>query len=234
MATKTKKSKNVSSDQEETYYMEAEEWNDEKYRSATKHASMWRRVAFLFGAIALLEALGFAGIAPLKTAVPYVIKVDQSTGIVEIVEPLSQGTVPQDEALTKYWIVQYLNAREQYDSQSFEHDSYKVSKMSSSRVFNDYSLEYAPSQESSPFNLYGEQATITIHVQNISFLDNNTAVIHMRRSINKFQEKRESHWAVTLSFKYLLNPKTESDRFVNPLGFQITKYRKDPVVIEDK
>ncbi len=229
----SKRKDKVSPEEEGQYYQEAEAWNEEKYQSARKRATAWMWAFFLVGGIALLEALGFAGIAPLKTAVPYVIKVDQSTGIVEIVQPLQETTLPQDEALTKYWIVKYLNAREQFDIQRFEEDSFTVSKMSSPKVFTDYSTEYAPSQENSPYNLYADKATVTIHIRDITFLDKDTAVVHMKRTVNMYQEKRESYWIVTLSFKYQLTPESESDRFINPLGFQVTNYRKDQEIIEE-
>ena len=221
----------VLPEDEADYYGEAVDWNAEKYESAKQRSDLWKWIAMTFAAIALLEAFGFMGLAPLKTAVPYVIKVDQSTGIVEIVQPLQQSDVPQDEALTKYWIVQYMNAREQYDLQSFENDSYLVSKMSSTQIFNDYSVEFAPSQKNSPYALYGDRATIKIYIKSISFLDDDTAVINFRRDVKKAQEVSSSYWVTTLSFKYLLNPQAESDRFLNPLGFQVVSYRKDPVVL---
>lgn len=228
-----KKRKKVSPEEEENYYGEAKEWNEEKYLSAKKRASVWMWAFFMVVGVALLEGLALAGITPLKTAVPYIVKVDQSTGIIEILEPLKESTVPQDEALLKYWIVKYLMAREQYDIQSFKDDAYIVSKMSSPKIFNQYSVEYAPSQEDSPYNKYADKATVTINVRDITFLDKDTAVVHVKRTVNMYQEKRESYWIITLSFKFQLTPESESDRFINPLGFQVTNFRKDQEIVEE-
>jgi type IV secretion system protein VirB8 len=229
---KPRKQQKVTPEEEEEYYKEAQDWNEEKYQSAKKRAAIWMWSFFMAIGVALLEGLALAGLAPLKTAVPYVIKVDNSSGIVEILEPLSERTVPQDEALLKYWIVKYLTAREQYDIQSFEHDSYTVSKMSSPKVFTKYSQVYAPSVETSPYNLYADKATVEINVRDITFLDKDTAVVHVKRTLNMYQEKRESYWIITLSFKFQLTPESESDRFINPLGFQVTNYRKDQEIVE--
>lgn len=217
---------------EAAYYQGADEWAEEKYRLASRRARLWQYVGLGSGVIALLLSLSLAGLTPMKTAVPYVIKVDSSSGIVEIIEPLREGTVPGDEALTKYFIVQYLQAREQYERQRFEVDANKVSMMSSGRVFDEYSQEFAPSVEDSPFRLYGDNGTVTIEVRSINFLDADTAVVRLKRSVNRQGERRESDWMITLSFSYLLTPGSESDRFVNPLGFQVTQYRKDPMVLD--
>ncbi|WP_435104926.1 VirB8/TrbF family protein [Arhodomonas sp. AD133] len=32
----------------------------------------------------------------------------------------------------------------------------------------------------------------------------------------------------TLTFRYVSNPASEQDRLVNPLGFEVTDYRRDP------
>lgn len=223
----------VRPSQEDDFYLQAENWNEEKYRLAKKSSERWRILSFIFATITILSVIGLVSLIPLKKAVPYVIKVDQSTGIVEIIEPLEQGEVPQDEALTKYFIVKYLNAREQYDFQRAEKDYVVVSKMSSSRVFQQYASEFNPTNENSPLNIYADNATVTIHIRDVIFLDSDTAIIHIKRSVNKFDEKKESYWVISLSFQYVLNPKSESDRFINPLGFQVTSYRIDPEVIEE-
>ena len=97
---------------------------------------------------------------------------------------------------------------------------------------DEYSQEFAPSVEDSPFRLYGDNGTVTIEVRSINFLDADTAVVRLKRSVNRQGERRESDWMITLSFSYLLTPGSESDRFVNPLGFQVTQYRKDPMVLD--
>ena len=35
-------------------------------------------------------------------------------------------------------------------------------------------------------------------------------------------------WVAILSFRYTDAPMSVSDRLTNPLGFQVTRYRKDP------
>jgi type IV secretion system protein VirB8 len=234
MKSKLDQSTRVGSKKEEQdYYRDAKSWNREKYQLATKRARMWQWIAAGFGSVAVIACVTLLMLVPLKTAVPYVIRVDQTTGIVDIIQPLKAGAITQDEALTKYWIVQYLNAREQYDLQRFRADSYRVSKMSSAKVFDRYSDEFEPGRPNSPYNLYGSEGTIDIHIRSIVFLDKDTALVRFKRTLRDQGKVTESYWSVTLSFQYLLSPEKESDRFINPLGFQVISYRIDPEVIEE-
>ena len=36
-----------------------------------------------------------------------------------------------------------------------------------------------------------------------------------------------AHWVAVLTFRYVQRPASLADRFKNPLGFQITRYRRD-------
>lgn len=223
----------VKVEEEDGYYPEAESFHQDLYKNAAKSAKHRGRLNYLLAALSCLLVLGFVVLLPLKHVEPYVIKVDSSTGIVEVLSPLKSTNVDPDEAITKYWIHTYVLARERYDSQSFIEDSTVVSKMSSVKVFARYSQENAPQVADSPYKTYGDDASIDIRVSNINFLDNDTAIIRFRRVINKTQARSEAYWSTTLSFKYLLTPQSESDRFINPLGFQVTSYRKDPVVLNN-
>ncbi len=233
LLNKIKPAPPITPDQEEQYYEQAIDWDEEIYRKETAAKKRWRLVAMGFAVIALTAVVGMAGMAPLKTVVPYVIKVEKTTGIVEVLNPLEQRTVKQEEAITKYFIVKYLNAREQYDPQRREQDYIIVGKLSSERCFAKYRQWFDDENPESPLNLYGEDATVTYHVRDVSMLDDDTAIIHIKRNVNRLNELRESYWAITLSFQWLLEPKAESDRFINPLGFQVTRYRQDQEIMED-
>ena len=222
----------ITSSEDDEYYQEAAHWNDELHHSNLKWVKMWRFIAMVFGAIAIASVVGLVSLMPLKTAVPYVIKVDQSTGIVETIEPITASDVPQDEVITKYFIVKYLNAREQFDYQRAEADYVSVTKLSSPKVANQYANWFAPGNAESPLNQYSDQHQVKIHVRDITFLDRDTAVIHIRRTTTKPDEPGSTYYVITLTFRYTQEPLTESDRFINPLGFQVLSYRKDPEIVE--
>lgn len=228
---KKDKAQLITPEDEEEFYIEADSWNKDVVESVKRSRAIWRWVAAASFLLMFMAVLTLAAITPLKTAVPYVIKVDQSTGIVEIIEPLKQSTVPQDEAITKYFIAKYLKNREQYNFQTVKQDYIAVQKMSIQNVFSKYAAKMNPSNKESPFNIYGKSTSVSISIRDIVFLDEHTALSHIKRNVNNGLREETSYWIITLTFEYVLDPATESDRYINPLGFQITSYRLDPEIV---
>jgi type IV secretion system protein VirB8 len=223
----------ITPDQEEQYYDQAIGWDEEIFRKERKSKQRWRIISYVFAGIALTAVVALAGLTPLKTAVPYVVKVEKTTGIVEVINPLEQREVTQEEALTKHFIVQYLNAREQYDFQDREENYEIVGKMSSEKCFAEYRREYDPSNPQSPLNLYGDNVKVTYHVRDLALIDEDTALVHIKRKVHRANTLTESYWLITLTYQWVMEPKSESDRHLNPLGFLTTHYRRDQEIIEE-
>lgn len=230
---KAKTPATITNDQQEQYFEQAISWDEEIYRKERESKQRWRITAGVFAAISLSAVIALAGLTPLKTAVPYVIKVEKTTGIVEVLDPLEARTVEIDEAVSKHFIVQYLNAREQYSVQTREKNYITVGKMSSEKVFAEYRQQFDPDNPDSPLNLYGEDATVTCWIRGFAPINEDTYIVRIKRTVRRATELRESYWMVTLSFEYLMEPKTESDRIDNPLGFQVTAYSKNPEIMEE-
>ena len=70
-----------------------------------------------FVVIGLLGA-GIAALAPLKTAVPYVIRVDNSTGYTDVVPQINNAIESYQEVETKYFLSQFVINYESYEWQT--------------------------------------------------------------------------------------------------------------------
>jgi type IV secretion system protein VirB8 len=68
----------------------------------------------------------------------------------------------------------------------------------------------------------------------VSFLNKNTAQVRFTATTRQIatNEKQESHWIATLSYRYVNTPLEEGERLDNPLGFQIKTYRIDQEVVK--
>ena len=69
------------------------------------------------GTVAFASVMAVAMLTPLKTVEPYVIRVDNSTGIVDVVESLRDGETNYDEAINKYFTQWYVRYREGYSKE---------------------------------------------------------------------------------------------------------------------
>ena len=225
--------KRIQKDAEKRYYEEAKEWESEKYRSARGRGRVWAWIACLSMLVTFMCVLTLMLVLPLKEVVPYVIEVDRASGLVEVKRSITEGGVSESEAITKYFIVDYLTAREAYLYDRAQVDYVKVQKMSSAEVASNHYTWFQPSNDESPLNVFGRDGTVEIEIRNVSFIDEDTVTIPIKRIERTKGAIKEVYEVVTMSFQYLQDPASEEDRFINPLGFQVTAYRKDPQLVED-
>lgn len=217
-------------DPKSDYYKEALAWQEEKYDSAIKQRRMGWVVATVFGAIALMLAFALMALVPLKTVEPYTIEVNRITGETQVSKPLQQGKLTQSEALTKYWLIKYVRARTNYDRQDLEKNYEMVKMMSEKKEFASFAKAFDPKKPDSPYQQYGEKTTVGVNVKSIAFLDKATASIRIDLTEISNEKPTVTPWVVTMSFQFTLEPRTEAERFENPLGFQATKWRIDAEV----
>jgi type IV secretion system protein VirB8 len=159
---------------------------------------------------------------------PFVIRVDNSTGIVETVAALKETPARYDEAITKYFLAGYVRAREGFSSAEAETNFRAVSLLSAPPEQARFAARYRGSNPESPQVLHGRQGVATVRVKAISLLSDNVASIRYLTESRKGEETRTTHWIATLTFSYVNAPMASTDRLINPLGFQVSEYRADP------
>jgi len=215
------------------YYKEAASWSADI--NGSLRAS--RRIAWIIAAaaavIAVLEALALAALAPLKTVVPYTITVDRQTGYVETASSLKPGALTQDQAVTQSFLVQYVMARETFDASDLPQQYHKVMLWSAGEARDQYARLMQRSTPESPLNLYSPQSMVATTIKSVSMLSPTTALVRFdttRTDPGSTTASRQS-WAAVLAFRYSNAPLSMADRFVNPLGFQVTRYRRDAETI---
>ena len=211
------------------YLKETRTWETDKVIQADR----LRRIAFAVGAVGLLIGLAGAGavamLAPLKTVVPYVVRVDNSTGIVDVMNTLKNSKTDYGEAVNKYFLQKYLRAREGYNRETAAQSYTEVGIMSSNIVLQRYRDYFSPKNPQSPLNLYQDFAKVRITVKSVSFINNDVALVRYVRELDRAPDRPQlSHWAATITFQYVGAPISEADRAINPLGFQVVDYRSDP------
>src|SRR3989338_5517759 len=98
----------------------ASEWYHDLYRSAVINRNRW----FLIGVVSLIlagiEGIALISLTPLKSVEPYILQVDNQSGITNVLKPLREGSensLTEEEAITKSFIVKYVIARETFDPQ---------------------------------------------------------------------------------------------------------------------
>lgn len=189
-------------------------------------------VSFIFGFIAIMSIIAVFLLTPLKQSVPYVIRVDNVTGMVDIISTLKDQTVvsKNSEALDKYFTANYVKLREQYYWDILEQDYYTVQVFSSNRISSEYQNIYAGANS----RVKTLQNSVEVEIQIISVVltnsaGTNVATIRFNEIVKDLQSKtsKQTTKVATLTYEYVKELTTEKERIMNPLGFKVNTYRID-------
>jgi len=217
----------------DAYYAEAASWNRDRVQAMrSSHRIAWW-IAGIATALALLEGLALVLLMPLKTVEPYTLMVDRTTGYVQALKPLDKATVAPDAALTQSFLVQYVIAREGFDMATLNANYRKVALFSSGAARTGYLQTIQVSNPQSPVVLYPRSTVIGARVKSVSPIGNNAALVRFDvvRTDAGAQPQPASPWVAVVRYRYSTEPMKLEDRFVNPLGFQVTSYRRDPEAV---
>jgi type IV secretion system protein VirB8 len=225
---------------EKHYFAEATAWDEGLQGMLNKSNKRAWIISFCFMAIAILEAFALIAVMPLKTIEPFVIRVDNNTGYTDVVSTLTktQGEIEQtaQESLDKFFLGQYIRHREGYQWETRDYDRNLVGLMSDTSIQQHYADYTDPRSNTAPVNLYRDTAEVKINMTGVNFLTTQnlkgqSLVTAMVRYTKQIEQKGErsilTHWVATVTYGYVNAAMSVSDRQINPLGFQVIKYRND-------
>ena len=213
----------------DTYYAAARTWADDRVAAAARQTRLAWIVAGAAGGIAAVLALAIALLVPLKTVAPYVVTVDRQSGAVEIATTLEDGKLTQNEAVIQAQLAAYVRARETFDETDLPVQYARVQRLSAPPVARRYVAAMAAANPQSPLRTLTRGDTIAVDIKSVSLLSPGTAIVRFntrRSGLNGGEARLQSHVAA-ISYGFANAPLRMEDRFDNPLGFQVTRYRAD-------
>jgi type IV secretion system protein VirB8 len=207
--------------------------------SVTGDLERSRRTAWIAACVsagvAVLLAIALVLLLPLKQTVPLTVLVDRQTGNVEYLDPLDPQSVSADAALTRSFLVQYVTAREGFDAPDFQQDYRKVGLFSAPEVRQQYIASVDAKYPMSPFSALPRGSTVEVDVRSISSLSASRSLVRfttMQRD-GTARPQQAQYWAAVIDWQYSGAAMSEDDRLINPLGFQVTRYRRSPETLPE-
>jgi type IV secretion system protein VirB8 len=221
--------KNKAREALDAYYREAGSWAED--RQSALRAS--RRTAWIVASVAItvaaMLALALLILMPLKTVEPYTLLVDKQTGFVQALKPLDAQQVSGNAALTQSFLVQYVIARESFDASALQANYRKVSLWSEGNARAAYIASVQASNPDSPLARLPRSTVIETRVKSVSPLGQNAALVRFdtirRDAGGRIEAPRP--WVSVIRYRYSGEPMSVEDRFVNPLGFEVTRYQRN-------
>jgi type IV secretion system protein VirB8 len=211
------------------YYAQSASWvqaHSDALRSSRKIAWIVAGVAAI---IALALAVTLMILMPLKTVVPYTLLVDRQTGYVQSLSPIETSQIAPDTALTQSFLVQYVIARESFDRATIQTDYRKVALWSADTARSSYLSEIQVSNPDSPLTKLPPGTTIQTRVRSVSSLGQNSALVRyesMQQGRNTSTQAPRG-WVAIINYRFSNAPMSVEDRYINPFGFQVTRYRRN-------
>lgn len=199
-------------------------------------------IAFVSLCLAIASIVSLAMLVPLKRIEPIVIEVNKNTGETQILTQY-HGDIRSEkvrEVLAKYWVNKFIHCREGYDPQDIEETYLCVKTLSTHNVFNEYGAYFTQSGDSNWLEKYGNNPVL-VDVKSITPLkerfiaeDNNnnfTYNVRFTLTVTSTSTSINYHYLSVLTFHYRKIPQNEQEIRSNPMGFKVTRYRRDQEVI---
>ncbi|RYZ91362.1 MAG: virB8 family protein [Proteobacteria bacterium] len=203
----------------------------ESFEKSERRAWMIAKIAVL---VTVLSILAIVMMMPLKESVPYLVRVDNTTGVPDLVTALSDKEVTGDEVMDKYWLAQYVRARETYDWHTLQKDYNTVGLLTSAKAGADYAKLFEGKDALDKVN--GGAVRSTVEILSVVPSVNNTGTIRFIKTTRRVDQEGskgvQTKWIATIAYEYRSTALIkESVRLINPFGFQVLSYRVDPEMV---
>lgn len=180
-------------------------------------------------ALSMFFATGYISkVAKTNTIKPFVVSIDDSNGELKVVNPLSDDMVSNSEALQTYFVVKFLRARESYDSMDYTHNQAIVRLLSNSGTYLSYIRSI--NSDNGLLKRLGQASTMSVRIRSVTFLERGRVAQVRFRQIIEGAIRSQSDKIATIEFAFRPMELRDEERFENPLGFVVNKYRVDDEV----
>lgn len=221
----------------DAYLEDARRWDADRIAASerSKRHAYW--VAAAMGALAAMAILALMMLTPLKSVQPYVIRVDNATGITDVV-PIYAGKGGLPEVVTRHLLHNYVLARERYFYAMAEQDYNAVGAYNSPALNSAWMQAWERNNPESPLVKYKDGTTVRAQVKAVSFLvraDGSQDLAQVRfltgTRAGGSGVERIAHYVATIQYAYVEPSKDDAIRVLNPLGFRILDYRREPEIV---
>lgn len=214
----------------DAYYTEAGSWAQDREAELVRSRRTAWLIAWIAIAVAVLLAIALVVLMPLKSVQTVTLLTDRQTGFVQVVDPINPERITPDSALTRSFLTQYVTAREGFDVDSVQTDYRRVALWSSGEARSTYVASQQAGNPDSPLARYPRSTVVQTLVKSISSLGPNVAMVRFetRRRDQGGQAQPPAYWVAVVNYRFTGEPMRMEDRLINPLGFQVLRYRRDP------
>src|SRR5258708_6752776 len=199
------------------YFDTAESWDADRVTQSRRNTRIAWRVAGAGWLCAVAGAVALVLLMPLKQVIPYLVRVDGSTGIVDVV-PVFVGRATPEESVTRYFLTHYVSVCERFNFSTAESDYEECGAFHSAQRNQAWYAFWTSTNPNSPLNLHKDGSSVRVQVNAVSFFTrasglSDLAQVRYLKAVRQGTGSEESftHWVATIEY-----PKRDAPRVPEP------------------
>jgi type IV secretion system protein VirB8 len=210
-------------------------WYADRYNSVLIQRNLLLLLLILSVLMVIISSIMVGNVSSTFKIQPFVIEVEDKTGITNIVNPLSRQELTTNEVLNRYFIMRYIKARESYNFETYKYNYFTVVRLLSKPDVYGRFKRFIDSGDS--LIQYTNRAAVDVVFRSIQFFPpaGEGPNANDQRATVRFTVLSDSvalkggtdgklHKILSLTFRYEQTEMNEDERSENPLGFFITSY----------
>jgi type IV secretion system protein VirB8 len=218
------------------YFAESASWDADRYRQAARSARRAWLVAGAGWACALLSLLTLMLLMPLKQVEPFLVRVESTSGVVDVVPPYRGGTA-LEPTVTRYFLTHYVSVCERFNFATAESDYEECGAFHGAQRNQAWYALWNPHNPLSPLNVHKDGSSVRVQVQSVSFFQRASGVgdLAQVRYLKAERpaatsEEHLTHWIATIQYAFAQPSQDPRVRRWNPLGFRVVELTAEPEV----
>jgi len=226
----------VTQEKKDIQSLAKKNWYNDRYEFVVIQRNIFAIITLISLVLSIVVTFSISQLTPLKSVEPFVIQIDQKTGVTQVVNPIKSKELLAQDAVNNFFIVEYIRARESHLSQDVNYYNYNLVRvLSDPAIFRAYTFEIALSNPESPAARMVNGGTRDVHISSIKYVSedkdsagNQTLRYDIRVQITERGTQagtRVLQKLISLKFKYVALELTTEDRYLNPLGFRVIDYK---------
>jgi type IV secretion system protein VirB8 len=222
------------------YYQEAASWDIDRIAGWQRSARRGWQAAAAAALCAVLACAALLVMLPLKQVEPYLIRVDNSTGIVDVV-PVYGGRAQLTETVTRYLLTHYVLVCERFNYATAESDYEECGAFHTAQRNQAWYALWNTNNPASPLNVHKDGSTVSVQIESLSFFRRASGVTDLAQvRYLKIEhqpggaQQRTTHWIATMEYAYTAPASAPRVRQWNPLGFKVVNFVSEPEVVQEE
>jgi len=204
-------------------------WYNDKYQSNVVLRNWMIVITFVAILGIFLMTIASYYFVPLKSVSPFVIQIDENTGVTEVIDSKDTGEYTQNELLIKYFANKYVMAREEYNYLTYDQNRQMVRLMSLPDVYREYiNFMESPNGYKNIFATHTDRKVDLISSQvKENKTTGSTEVIARMQVTETATQRRPVEYTISVRLQCHFDSGadlSDDQRLINPLAFVVEYY----------